>query len=59
MSLENQILEMLSKNKEICFEYFFDLDFKSDSIFEALQKLEKEGRVKFSASEMAYVSLIK
>lgn len=59
-AIKTQILNLLSSSKEpVCFEDFFDLDFKSDDIFQTLEQLKEEKVIKTLPGEMAYIVLVK
>lgn len=55
-NIKSQILNLLSSTP-ICVEELFDLNFKSDLIFKAINQLEAEGAVLVQKGEMAYIKL--
>ena len=55
-NIKSKILNLLSSTP-ICVEELFDLNFKSDLIFKAINQLEAEGAVLVQKGEMAYIKL--
>jgi biotin operon repressor len=55
-NIKQQILNLLSQTP-ICTEELFDLEFNSNQIHKAIEKLKIEGKVEIILGELAYIKL--
>jgi hypothetical protein len=54
--IKQQILNLLSQTP-ICTEELFDLEYNSEHIHRAIEKLKIEGKVEIIVGELAYIKL--